>query len=47
MGALAAGATHDLPLAQVTRSPFIASGLEPLASIVLARLLLDGEKGLE
>jgi flagellar biosynthesis protein FlhF len=40
-GALLAAATQDLPLAHVTRSPFVASGLESPTSLSIARLLLD------
>ncbi|MGZ5940335.1 MAG: hypothetical protein ACXWLD_09975, partial [Rhizomicrobium sp.] len=40
-GAVLAAATQDLPLAHVTRSPFVASGLESPTSLSLARLLLD------
>ncbi len=40
-GALLAAATAGVPLAHVTRSPFVASGLDSASSLALARLLLD------
>jgi len=40
-GALVAAAAHSLPLAHVTRSPFVAGGLDMPTSLSLARLLLD------
>jgi flagellar biosynthesis protein FlhF len=40
-GALLAAAMQDLPLAHVTRSPFVASGLESPTPLSIARLLLD------
>jgi len=40
-GALIAAATAPIPLAHVTRSPFVAGGLEEPSSLTLARLLLD------
>jgi flagellar biosynthesis protein FlhF len=40
-GALLAAATAGIPLAHVTRSPFVASGLDLATSLSLARLLLD------
>ncbi len=40
-GALTAAATQVVPLAHVTRSPFIAGGLDTPSSLSLARLLLD------
>jgi flagellar biosynthesis protein FlhF len=41
MGALLSAATRGLPLAHVTRSPFVAGGLETLTPLSLARLLLQ------
>ena len=43
-GGLIAAATQGLPLAHVTRSPFIAGGLESPTSLSLARLLLDEQR---
>ena len=43
-GALVAAAAHGLPLAHVTRSPFIAGGLDMPTSLSLARLLLDEQR---
>jgi flagellar biosynthesis protein FlhF len=43
-GALIAAATQGIPLAHVTRSPFIAGGLESPTSLSLARLLLDEQR---
>lgn len=43
-GALTAAATGAVPLAHVTRSPFIAGGLESPTSLSLARLLLDEQR---
>ncbi|HEY0107874.1 MAG TPA: hypothetical protein VGB91_17455 [Rhizomicrobium sp.] len=40
-GALIAAATASIPLAHITRSPFVAGGLEQPSSLSLARLLLD------
>ena len=40
-GALLAAATRGISLAHVTRSPFVASGLDSATSLSLARLLLD------
>ena len=40
-GGLVAAATQGIPLAHVTRSPFIAGGLESPTSLSLARMLLD------
>jgi flagellar biosynthesis protein FlhF len=40
-GALIAAATASIPLAHVTRSPFVAGGLEQPSSLTLARFLLD------
>jgi flagellar biosynthesis protein FlhF len=41
LGALVAAATGPLRLAQVTRSPFIAAGLETLTPLSLARALIE------
>jgi flagellar biosynthesis protein FlhF len=41
MGALLSAATRGLPLAHITRSPFVAGGLETLTPLSLARLLLQ------
>ncbi|HEY0302830.1 MAG TPA: hypothetical protein VGC36_15900 [Rhizomicrobium sp.] len=43
-GAVIAAATQGLALAHVTRSPFIAGGLESPTSLTLARLLLDEQR---
>ena len=43
-GGLIAAATQGVPLAHVTRSPFIAGGLESPTSLSLARLLLDEQR---
>ncbi|HXC56887.1 MAG TPA: hypothetical protein VNU97_16430 [Rhizomicrobium sp.] len=43
-GALVAAATQGLALAHVTRSPFIAGGLDSPTSLSLARLLLDEQR---
>lgn len=40
-GALLTAVTQDVPLAHVTRSPFVASGLETPSSLSIARLVLD------
>jgi flagellar biosynthesis protein FlhF len=40
-GALLAAAAQGIGLAHVTRSPFVASGLDSATSLSLARLLLD------
>jgi len=40
-GALLAAATSNVPLGHVTRSPFVAGGLDTASSLSLARLLLD------
>lgn len=40
-GALAALALSGLAIAQVTRSPFLADGLEPITPLALARSLID------
>ena len=41
LGALLSAATRGLPLAHITRSPFVAGGLETLTPLSLARLLLQ------
>jgi flagellar biosynthesis protein FlhF len=41
LGALLAAATRGVPLAHITRSPFVAGGLETLTPLSLARLLLE------
>jgi flagellar biosynthesis protein FlhF len=43
-GAVLAAATQGVPLAHVTRSPFVAAGLEPLTPLALARLILDEQR---
>ena len=43
-GALVAAATASIPLAHLTRSPFVAGGLEQPSSLTLARLLLDEQR---
>ncbi len=43
-GALIAASTQGLALAHVSRSPFIAGGLESPTSLSLARLLLDEQR---
>ncbi|HEY5337211.1 MAG TPA: hypothetical protein VIJ85_03325, partial [Rhizomicrobium sp.] len=40
-GALAAAACSGLALAHITRSPFVAAGLETLTPLALARMLID------
>lgn len=40
-GALLAAATAGVPLAHLSRSPFVASGFDSATSLALARLLLD------
>jgi flagellar biosynthesis protein FlhF len=40
-GALAAAATQNMALAFLSRSPFVAAGLETLSPISLSRLLLE------
>jgi flagellar biosynthesis protein FlhF len=40
-GALAAAACGGLGLAHITRSPFVAGGLETLTPLALARMLID------
>lgn len=42
-GALAAAATQNVALAHISRSPFIAAGLETLSPLSLARLLIETE----
>lgn len=41
MGALVSASAQGLPLAHITRSPFIASGLETLTPLSLSRMLLQ------
>jgi flagellar biosynthesis protein FlhF len=41
LGALLSASTRSLPLAHITRSPFVAGGLETLTPLSLARLLLQ------
>lgn len=43
-GALLAAAAQGLPLAHVTRSPFVAGGLDSLTPLSLARLLVESER---
>jgi flagellar biosynthesis protein FlhF len=43
-GALTAAATASIPLAHITRSPFVAGGLDIPSSLSLARLLLDEQR---
>ncbi len=43
-GALIAASTRAIPLAHVTRSPFVAAGLDQPSSLSLARLLLDEQR---
>jgi flagellar biosynthesis protein FlhF len=43
-GALLAAATQGAPLAHVSRSPFVAGGLETLTPLSLARLLIETER---
>ena len=43
-GALIAAAAQSIPLAHLTRSPFVAGGLEQPTSLSLARLLLDEQR---
>lgn len=45
LGALTSAAIRGLPLAHVTRSPFVAGGLETLTPLSLARLLIDAGSG--
>ena len=42
LGTLAAAASEGLALAHVTRSPFVAGGLESLTPLSLARALIEG-----
>ncbi|MDE2073318.1 MAG: hypothetical protein KGJ81_07745 [Alphaproteobacteria bacterium] len=42
LGTLAAAASESLALAHVTRSPFVAGGLESLTPLSLARALIEG-----
>jgi flagellar biosynthesis protein FlhF len=44
-GALLAAATQGADLAHVTRSPFVAGGLETLTPLSLSRLLIESEIG--
>ena len=43
-GALVAAASRSVPIAHVTRSPFVAGGLDLPNSLSLARLLLDEQR---
>jgi flagellar biosynthesis protein FlhF len=43
-GALTATATASIPLAHITRSPYVAGGLDIPTSLSLARLLLDEQR---
>jgi len=43
-GALLAAATQGAPLAHVSRSPFVAGGLETLTPLSLARILIETER---
>jgi flagellar biosynthesis protein FlhF len=43
-GALLAAATQGAPLAHVSRSPFVAGGLETLTPLSLSRLLIETER---
>lgn len=45
LGALLAAATHGAALAHVTRSPFVAGGLETLTPLSLSRLLIEARAG--
>ncbi len=45
LGALLAAATHGAALAHVSRSPFIAGGLETLTPLSLSRLLIEARAG--
>jgi flagellar biosynthesis protein FlhF len=45
LGAVTAAATRGLALAHVTRSPYVAGGLETLTPLSLARLLIDAGSG--
>ncbi|HEY1960971.1 MAG TPA: AAA family ATPase, partial [Rhizomicrobium sp.] len=44
MGALTAAATGGLPLAHVTRSPYVAAGLETITPLSLARALIATDR---
>jgi flagellar biosynthesis protein FlhF len=44
-GAVLAAATQGADLAHVTRSPFVAGGLETLTPLSLARLLIETNTG--
>jgi flagellar biosynthesis protein FlhF len=44
LGGLAAAATASLPIAHITRSPYVAAGLETLTPLSLARALIDSNK---
>ena len=44
-GALLAAATQGADLAHVTRSPFVAGGLETLTPLSMSRLLIESETG--
>lgn len=44
LGALAAAATQNAALAHVTRSPYVAGGLETLTPLSLARALIDASQ---
>jgi flagellar biosynthesis protein FlhF len=43
-GALLAAAAQGAPLAHVSRSPFVAGGLETLTPLSLSRLLIETER---
>jgi flagellar biosynthesis protein FlhF len=43
LGALASAATQNVPLAHVTRSPFVAAGLETMTPLSLARALIAAD----
>ena len=45
MGALLASVTQGAALAHVTRSPFVAGGLETLTPLSLSRMLIGGDTG--
>ena len=45
LGAVTAASTRGLTLAHVTRSPFVAGGLETLTPLSFARLLIDASSG--
>jgi flagellar biosynthesis protein FlhF len=44
MGTLTAAATGSLPLAHVTRSPYVAAGLETITPLSLARALIASDR---